>query len=515
MATLNDTTDRFTEANQYGVAAAGGTGAGTPSDTVVAETAFGQAEAQGTSDEYSRGDHTHGTPDLPTLGDLGAAATSHTHAESDVTNLVTDLAAKITQDGNARLAIAKAGSTVGTRRKLNFIEGANITFVVADDVPGEKVDVTVTAAGAGGVVDGDKGDVIVSGGGAVWTLDNTAVIPGSYGGSANSNTIQVDSKGRITQVLDNDIYVNISTGTHGTLQLGRGGTGATTAADARANLGAAAASHSHAEGEVTNLTADLAAKKNDSMATNKLLGRGTAGTGVIEEITLGSNITLSGTTLNVSSGTATLGDGDYGDVVVSGTGTVMSVDAKAISYAKMQDVSATDKLLGRASSGAGVVEEIACTAAGRALLDDASAADQRTTLGAAAASHSHATTDITNLTSGTYTPTLTAVLNVAATSAPSGYYMRIGPVVHVAGYFQMDPTTGSTLTKVGISLPVSSTLGAASNCSGWGNRDTGGATMNFGRIVGDAANNRAEWQVTIDADAANRDTYFSFTYRVI
>jgi hypothetical protein len=44
-------------------------------------------------------------------------------------------------------------------------------------------------------------------------------------------------------------------------------------------------------------------------------------------------------------------------------------------------VSATDKLLGRATAGAGAVEEIALTAAGRALIDDADAAAQRTTLG--------------------------------------------------------------------------------------------------------------------------------------
>ena len=44
-------------------------------------------------------------------------------------------------------------------------------------------------------------------------------------------------------------------------------------------------------------------------------------------------------------------------------------------------VSATDKLLGRSAAGAGAVEEITCTAAGRALIDDADAAAQRTTLG--------------------------------------------------------------------------------------------------------------------------------------
>ncbi|HVY88846.1 MAG TPA: DUF2793 domain-containing protein [Hyphomonadaceae bacterium] len=49
--------------------------------------------------------------------------------------------------------------------------------------------------------------------------------------------------------------------------------------------------------------------------------------------------------------------------------------------AKILTVSATDKLLGRASSGAGAAEEVACTAAGRALIDDADASAQRTTLG--------------------------------------------------------------------------------------------------------------------------------------
>lgn len=42
----------------------------------------------------------------------------------------------------------------------------------------------------------------------------------------------------------------------------------------------------------------------------------------------------------------------------------------------------TDVILGRATAGAGAAEEIACTAAGRAILDDATAADQRDTLSA-------------------------------------------------------------------------------------------------------------------------------------
>lgn len=67
--------------------------------------------------------------------------------------------------------------------------------------------------------------------------------------------------------------------------------------------------------------------------------------------------------------------------IAAGTFPTARIADKAITYAKIQDVSATDRLLGRSTSGAGVVEEIPLTAAGRALLDDASASAQRTTLG--------------------------------------------------------------------------------------------------------------------------------------
>lgn len=69
-----------------------------------------------------------------------------------------------------------------------------------------------------------------------------------------------------------------------------------------------------------------------------------------------------------------------GDVTSIADG-AQTIEDYAVTYAKMQNVSATDKLLGRVTAGAGIVEEIACTAAGRALLDDADASAQRTTLG--------------------------------------------------------------------------------------------------------------------------------------
>ena len=51
-------------------------------------------------------------------------------------------------------------------------------------------------------------------------------------------------------------------------------------------------------------------------------------------------------------------DGDKGDITVSNSGGTYTIDDDVVTYAKIQNVSATDRVLGRDSSGAGVIEEI-------------------------------------------------------------------------------------------------------------------------------------------------------------
>ncbi len=170
-------------------------------------------------------------------------------------------------------------------------------------------------------------------------------------------------------------------------------------------------------------------------ATNRLLGRSTAGSGVVEEITVGGDISQSGSTFTIAAGAVTdtkvaaankdgadnvysmrtlgqsagkampgnitldqinvptstvsmnsqkiedvatpvagtdaankdyvdsaisggLADGDKGDITVSGGATVWTIDNDVVTYAKMQNVSTNNRILGRLTAGAGDTEEL-------------------------------------------------------------------------------------------------------------------------------------------------------------
>ena len=127
--------------------------------------------------------------------------------------------------------------------------------------------------------------------------------------------------------------------------------------------------------------------------TEKLAIAGGTMTGNLEFGTTGS-LSFEGATANgfettlavvdpTAARTITLPD-STGTVVLSGAIVNADINASAaIAFSKLANVSATDRLLGRSTAGAGAIEEVTCTAAGRALIDDADAAAQRTTLGVA------------------------------------------------------------------------------------------------------------------------------------
>jgi Protein of unknown function (DUF2793) len=51
-------------------------------------------------------------------------------------------------------------------------------------------------------------------------------------------------------------------------------------------------------------------------------------------------------------------DGDYGDIAVSGGATVFTINSNVVTYGKIQDVSASGRVLGRKTAGAGDIEEL-------------------------------------------------------------------------------------------------------------------------------------------------------------
>jgi len=107
--------------------------------------------------------------------------------------------------------------------------------------------------------------------------------------------------------------------------------------------------------------------------------------------------------------TSAIGDGPDNTLVKpSDWNAAHVIDNDTVTYAQIQNVSATDKVLGRSSSGAGDIEEIACTAAGRSVIGASTTADQRTALGLAAIAASGSGADL-----GAGTVALAALANLA------------------------------------------------------------------------------------------------------
>lgn len=141
---------------------------------------------------------------------------------------------------------------------------------------------------------------------------------------------------------------SLTLGWSGQLAITRGGTGLGTLGTAnqliRVNAGATALEYftpTYGSGTVTSIaTAGLISGGTitstgtitTSVSTNKLIGRATAGTGVMEEITLGTGLSFTGTTLNATGGGLVIGttaitSGTVGRILFEGTGNVLQENA--------------------------------------------------------------------------------------------------------------------------------------------------------------------------------------------
>ena len=180
-----------------------------------------------------------------------------------------------------------------------------------------------------------KGATSTSGSGTVTSVDissNGAVFTITGNPITTAGTIAIDFNGASTDFikgdgsLDSTTYYPFPTGT--TSQYIRGdGTLATLPTSSGTVTNVATA------GLISGGPITTTGTITTSMATNRLVGRGTAGIGVMEEITLGTGLSLTGTTLNATStttlaiGTTPITSGTVGRILFEGTGNVLQQSA--------------------------------------------------------------------------------------------------------------------------------------------------------------------------------------------
>lgn len=276
-----------------------------------------------------------------------------TYVDSSIPNTFTTVAVS----GQSNVV---ADSTSDT---LTFVAGTGITLTTNATTD----TITITYSGGGGVADGDKGDITVSSSGATWTIDT----PASATLASNDKILFKDTSASDAlkyatfsafqtpwnQNIDVNGFVLTNTSTADGVQITNSGSAGLIVTGPKVDIKPA--------GSTANTGATINLYEGQAGGTNKIALKAPD--------TLGGDYTFQLPNSNGTSGyflqtdgsgntswvsVSTLSDGDKGDITVSSSGTAWSIDNDVVTYAKMQNVSATARIMGRNTAGAGDMEEL-------------------------------------------------------------------------------------------------------------------------------------------------------------
>lgn len=345
----------------------------TASPTFTGTITIGSAEISETELEILDG-ATVTTAELNILDGVTATATELNYL--DITTLGTVEASKVvTADASGNINFNN-GNMTNVDIDSGAIDGTDITVGT-----GKTLDVSSGTLTLGAnQISGDKID-----GGTISTFASTGIDD-----NAVSNALTIDSSQNLSITSGTlEVYSNITTGAgnrdisltpHGTGEVAVNSTLDADALKINGTLVSATATELNVLDGITSSTAELNILDGVTSTASELNVLDGV-TGFIDDDTMG---TASATTIASAESIKAYVDAqdhDASDESVGGdlSGTVANATIvnDAVTYAKMQDVSATDRVLGRDSAGSGIVEEISPSSLRTMInVEDGATADQ-------------------------------------------------------------------------------------------------------------------------------------------